>query len=147
VNPAEIERYLHEHIPLSAAMQVRVLGAGDGGIRLEAPLAPNINHRETAFGGSIASLAVLAGWARVHFGLREEGIAARVVVQNHDVAYLLPIDAVFQAEVEPMDPAVWNRFVATLKRHRKARIQFSVNVLCAGSVASSSRATFVALTA
>ena len=50
-----IERYLHEHIPLTTHMEVGVDRIDDTGVRLTAPLAPNINHRQTAFGGSVAA--------------------------------------------------------------------------------------------
>ena len=51
-----IERYLHEHIPLTTHMEVGVDRIDGTGVRLTAPLAPNINHRQTAFGGSVAAL-------------------------------------------------------------------------------------------
>ena len=73
----DLEHYLHEHIPLSRAMQAQVLAASTEGITLGAPLAPNINHRETVFGGSASALAILAAWALVHTRLRAEGIAGR----------------------------------------------------------------------
>src|SRR6185437_9570573 len=49
-----LERYMHAHIPLVAQMQVKVASADAAGLRLTAPLAPNINHERTAFGGSLA---------------------------------------------------------------------------------------------
>jgi len=45
--PAELEQYLHEHIPLSKAMAVFVVSVAQDAVVLGAPLAPNINHRET----------------------------------------------------------------------------------------------------
>ena len=39
-----VERYLHEHIPLSAHMPIGVDRVDDDGVHLLAPLAPNINH-------------------------------------------------------------------------------------------------------
>ena len=79
-----VEAYLHEHIPLSAAMGTRVVRADPAEVRLEAPLEPNLNHRATAFGGSVAALAILAGWTVVHLRLRTEGVEARTVIQRSD---------------------------------------------------------------
>ncbi len=73
-----IQDYLHEHIPLSKAMGVSVVEADAVGIVLSAPLEPNINHRDTVFGGSASSLAVLAAWSVVHFGLQRGGRSCRV---------------------------------------------------------------------
>jgi hypothetical protein len=52
MNNTALEQYLHEHIPLSAAMGVKVVQADPQCVVLTAPLAPNINHRDTVFGGS-----------------------------------------------------------------------------------------------
>ena len=59
----DIEHYLHAHIPLSLAMGVKVLSSSREAVRLSAPLAPNINHRATVFGGSASAVALLAAWA------------------------------------------------------------------------------------
>ena len=47
-------------MPLSQAMQVTVVEASFQQVVLTAPLAPNINHRETVFGGSASAVAILA---------------------------------------------------------------------------------------
>ena len=56
----ELASDLHAHIPLSAAMQVSVAAVDADGVTLQAPLAPNINHRDTVFGGSASAVAILA---------------------------------------------------------------------------------------
>jgi len=58
VTPSELQTYLHQHIPLSQAMQFTVVEASLQQVVLTAPLAPNINHRETVFGGSASAVAV-----------------------------------------------------------------------------------------
>ena len=52
---AEVEDYLHQHIPLSLYMEVKVKQADEYGVTLQAPLEPNINHRSTVFGGSVSA--------------------------------------------------------------------------------------------
>jgi len=47
MQPSELTRYLHEHIPLSAAMSAEVLSAGADEVLIGTPSAPNINHRDT----------------------------------------------------------------------------------------------------
>ena len=65
VSPERLQASLHERIPLSRAMGVRVLRAEPGGVVVEAPLAPNVNHSGTVFGGSASAVALLAAWALV----------------------------------------------------------------------------------
>ena len=54
-----LEAYIHRQIPITAAMGVQVIEATADRVELSTPLAPNINHRETVFGGSAAAVATL----------------------------------------------------------------------------------------
>ena len=53
----------------TAHFAVQVTAFDDSSIRLRAPLAANINHRDTVFGGSLSSIGILAGWSIIHFTL------------------------------------------------------------------------------
>jgi thioesterase domain-containing protein len=119
---AELERYLHEQIPLSSAMGVAVLAAAEDGVTLQAPLAPNINHRQTVFGGSASALALLAGWALLHVRLHSAGIDARLVIQRNTMEYQHPILGQFTARSMLEHPDRWQPFTAMLARRSKARI-------------------------
>jgi thioesterase domain-containing protein len=142
VNTAELQRYLHEHIPLSKAMGVKVHEAGTERVTLFAPLAPNINHRETVFGGSASALALLAAWALIRNRLDAEGLDCRVVVQRNTIEYLRPIRADFAATA--VTPAQWPRFIATLKRRHRARIGVTVDLRCGDEIVGSLAGDFVA---
>ena len=52
-------------------MGVEVIEAAWNGVTLRAPLAPNINHRETVFGGSASAVAILAAWAILYVRLQQ----------------------------------------------------------------------------
>ena len=73
IDELSLERYLHEQIPLSSAMQVSVESATSESVVLAAPLAPNTNHKLTAFGGSVSALGILAAWSLLHVRLVEAG--------------------------------------------------------------------------
>lgn len=146
MDSAEIERYLHAHIPLSQALGVRVGGADDARVVLTAPLAPNINHRETAFGGSVSALAILSAWTLLYVRLHREVPRPRIVIQENTVQYLRPIAADFSAECRWQEAEIWNRFVATLARRGRARIAVEAAVHCQGATAAQFHGVFVALT-
>jgi thioesterase domain-containing protein len=141
----EITRYLHEHIPLTRHLGA-VVEAWDGtSIRLGAPLAPNLNHRSTAFGGSLSALAILSGWALVHLSLRDRGIDARVVIQRTELDFQEPVDGDFTATSALPPAADWERFLATLRRHRRARIAVSSTLEAGSGVGGEHRGTYVAV--
>jgi thioesterase domain-containing protein len=122
LNPAErLERYMHAHIPLVAQMQVRVSGFDATGLRLTAPLAPNINHERTAFGGSLASLMTLACWGWLWLNL-EDAMPLHIVVNEAHVSYLKPVNATLDALCPPPEAQAWERFRQMLGRRGKARI-------------------------
>lgn len=146
--PADIEAYLHEHIPLSADMAVTVLSSGADGVRLAAPLAPNINHRHAVFGGSAATLATLAAWALVHFRLRDEApdTAYRVVIRRSAVEYPAPLLGDFEAFAPAPPPDEWGRFMESLRRRGKGRLNVAAEVTSVGTVGAKFEGEFVALT-
>jgi hypothetical protein len=86
------------------------------GTRLAAPLAPNINHRDTVFGGSAAALATLAAWTLLHARLTAAGLPSRLVIQRNTMDYDAPIPDDFTAEAALKVPAQWNRFATMLER-------------------------------
>jgi thioesterase domain-containing protein len=118
---AILQRYLHDHIPLSKAMEVEVVEATDNGVTLAAPLAPNINHRETVFGGSASAVAILSAWTLMYLRLKNEQLNVRIVIQRNTMAYERPITGTFTASATIPDTTAWRRFVETLRRKSRAR--------------------------
>ena len=143
--PAELEAYLHEHIPLSRAMQVTVAEAGVEGVVLRAPLAPNINHRETVFGGSASAVAILAAWSLLHLRLRAQGLASRLVIQRNTMDYALPILGEFTARSALERPEAWPQFVRMLARKGRARMAVTAVLEADGQVVGRLTGEFVAL--
>ena len=144
MQPVELEHYLRAHIPLSGAMEVSVVSVQHDAVMLRAPLAPNINHRETVFGGSASAIAILAAWSLLHTRLRDEGLASRLVIQRNTVEYLQPIAGEFTA-TSSLDPGAWPPFTRMLARKGRARIAVSSVLEHAGQVVGRLTGEFVAL--
>lgn len=145
MSPVELEQYLHRHIPLSKAMQVSVVEASDDSVAIAAPLAPNINHRETVFGGSASAVAILAAWALLHLRLQRAGITTRLVIQRNEMNYDLPVTDAFVARSSLAAPREWQRFTALLARRGKARISVSAILEQEGRAVARFTGDFVAL--
>ncbi len=140
----DIERYLHEHIPLSSAMGLRVLSADRQAVHLAAPLAPNINHRATVFGGSASALAILAAWTLLYVRLRDEKLNTRLVIQRNSMDYEQPMSGDFSAEACSPTDAEWERFIKTLRRKGRARIEVRSQLMCQGQKGGELHGEFVA---
>jgi thioesterase domain-containing protein len=145
MSEAELEAYLHDHIPLSKAMQVSVDAVAPDAVVLRAPLAPNINHRDTVFGGSASAVAILAAWSLLHTRLRREGVASRLVIQCNTMDYALPILGEFTATSALEQPDQWPRFMRTLARMGRARTGVVAVLEERGQVVGRLTGEFVAL--
>lgn len=147
-SPVEIEQYLHEHIPISAAMGVSVRSASPEAVQLGAPLDLNINHRSTVFGGSAAAVGILAGWTLLHVRLghhREARARSRIVIQSSHVRYDAPIEADFTAKALPPEGHAWDRFMRTLERRGRARIEIGITLEVEGKCVGGLTGTYVVL--
>ena len=138
-------RYLHEHIQLTQHMQIRVTAADERGVRLSAPLAPNINHQQTAFGCSAAALATLACWTLVHLRLEELPFASGIVIRRSQMQYDAPIDDDFEAFCPAPDTELWQAFIRALSERNKGRIELASTLYCQGRETASFSGEFVAL--
>ena len=143
--PGELERYLHEHIPLTRAMSVGVAAITADAVILQAPLQPNINHRATVFGGSASALALLAGWALLHVRLHAEGVASRLVIQRNTMEFQRPIAGEFSAHASLLQPERWRNFTQMLARKGKARITVLALLRSADQTVGHFTGEFVAL--
>lgn len=120
----ELEAYLHEHIPLTRAMGMQVLRADAEAVCLVAPLEPNVNHQGTAFGGSIATLAIAAGWCTIRLNVETR----QIVISEASLRYLKPIQGQLVAECLSPTDKDWQRFAVKLKKRGKARMELKISV-------------------
>jgi thioesterase domain-containing protein len=140
-----LQKYLYEHIPLSKAMGVEVLEATLTSVKLSAPLSPNINHRETVFGGSASAVAILSAWSLLYLRLKNENMDRRIVIQRSTMTYEHPITDTFTASSVIRDPAAWVKFVGALGRKSRARGKVNSILHCNDRKVAEFEGEFVAL--
>ena len=136
--------HLIASIPLAVAMQVAVHSATADIVTLTAPLAPNINGGNTAFGGSTAALSLMAAWSLLHLRLEHAGLSSRIVTQSSSIEYVHPVTDVFSATASCEDGAAWDRFCTMLERRRRSRIAIASTLSCYGQETGALKGRFVA---
>ena len=119
-----LEAFLHEKIPLTRAMGVRVVENG-AQLVIEAPLAANVNHLGTAFGGSLHALSILVCYATLWTLLHEAGLGGHVVVKRSAACYRQLVEGALRAVCLRPPPGVVEEFTEDLHRHRKARMELT----------------------
>lgn len=132
-------------IPLTRAMALQVCGYDGRSLRLQAPLAPNVNDKGCAFGGSMASLLMLACWGLAKVAIEESGaVPADVYVQDSKIDYLAPVWSDLDVLASAADEAALASFVSQYAERGKARISLSARVGSADAPAARMQARFVA---
>jgi thioesterase domain-containing protein len=127
----DLERFEAEcrrDIPLLTAMELSLVEYRDLALTMEAPLAPNINNKGTAFGGSIASIGLFGGWAVATLAFRDHGIDnTEIVVFRNEVTFERPARGHLLVRVT-MDRDDFGACLAKLRAGSEERLRFNVEV-------------------
>jgi thioesterase domain-containing protein len=143
---AALARELLADIPLTRAMALSVAACDGDTLTLAAPLAPNINDKGCAFGGSLASLMTLAGWGLVKLACDARGLACEIYVRDSAIRYLAPVWQDFHAVARLAEGESFEAFFAALAQRGKGRLRVTCAVpLADGGEAATLDAHFVAL--
>lgn len=127
---AYLEQLLHQDIPLTQALGLGVRDWQCGELHLSLPLAANLNHKSSMFGGSLYCGAVLAGWGWLHLSLREAGITdGHIVIQQGQIDYPQPVLSDALAVCVAPAAAEWEKFLALYRRRGLARIRLHSRIL------------------
>ncbi|HEX8899150.1 MAG TPA: YiiD C-terminal domain-containing protein [Chthoniobacterales bacterium] len=136
------EKFLHEQIPITRAMGLRVVANDESGFTVEAPVALNSNHLRTAFGGSINAVATLAAYGFLWIELSDA--AAHVVVAESSIRFVRPVRETIRATCVRPDAKSLAAFRDRFAEKGKARIALRVSVTEAGATAAEFEGHFVA---
>lgn len=142
----QIKEYLYKHIPISQAMGIEVQQASLDKVALFAPIANNINHKSTVFGGSLHAVATLACWSLLYLHVKKVGgKPPQIVITKSEILYHAPVEADFIAECVAPESADLERFLKMLQAKGKARIHLAATISDNNRVCVEYQASFAAL--
>jgi thioesterase domain-containing protein len=125
----ELQATLYREIPITAQMGISVARYEAGQLTLEMPLAPNRNHKRTAFAGSLNALCTVAGWCLVYLLSRERQEFGDVVIRRSSIKFLHPVDGdVIAATTERLDPSLIDYFAEMLLEKGQAKLDLRVEI-------------------
>jgi thioesterase domain-containing protein len=140
---SETEAYLYAKIPITRAMGAKVESYDGGSLVMTAPLEVNHNHLGTAFGGSLAAVATLAGYALLWLKLGDR--ESHIVIRKSSTEYLRPVRKEIRAICHAPSDTAFRAFQTTFARAGKARLWLEVSVEEDGEVCMTYRGLYVAL--
>lgn len=129
MNKEYLQEYIENNIPMSKLMRFQIESLRADDVRISAPLDIHVNHRGSAFGGSISSLLIMNGWVQVRLIMDDINPNAVVVATENTVRYLKPVLQNFTAISKPIDPAELQRFIHSYEHTGKARIKTSAVII------------------
>ena len=129
---------------LARHIGIVVESADDNSVVLRAPLAPNANYKGTAFGGSLYSLAVLAGWSWITRYLAARGVPVDAVIQESNVRFLAPVQGELRACAAAPSGAQVDKFKKMLQRAGRGRIRLRVEIIYGQTLATLFEGVFAA---
>ncbi len=116
-------------MPPVAAMDIRIAGYNDGVLRMQAPLLANVNDKGNAFGGSLASVMTLSGWALVSLRLAMAGKQAEVYVADSSIRYRAPVYGELLASAKVGPDQDWDGFLALFSKRGRARVTIRAEIV------------------
>lgn len=124
----EINDYLHRYVPLFTAMQAQLQRCDANGLSIIAPLAPNINDKGIAFGGAMAALAALSGWAMTRTTLSAHNLTGEIVISESSQKFLRPVRCNIVTACLRPDAETIEAFIQRYRERGKARWTLEVLV-------------------
>lgn len=123
----DLQDLIRSNIPLSQEMQFSISHLDMSSIRVNAPLAPNVNIHGTGFAGSLYSLSVLTGWALCFHLLNEAKVDADLVIAKAEIRYFKPVTGAIDCYSEVTQRAK-DRFYKSLHERGKGRLNLEISI-------------------
>ncbi|PTQ88428.1 thioesterase domain-containing protein [Agitococcus lubricus] len=138
-----VQAFLCEHIPLAKAMQLSVRHYDGQHLSLAAPLVANHNDKQTAFAGSISSLATVTAWALLMLWARQQGrYDYQVAVVHADIHYKKPVLTDFYAQATLPTADVLVKSAQVLAQKGRVRIAVQIDVMDEHGIAAKQLAEY-----
>lgn len=122
------EEFLHKNIPSTHTLGFSVLEFNSKKVQIKAPLSLNLNHQQTAFGGSINSVLVTYCWSMLYHIIKHSFPKAHIVIQKSNIEYLKPVSTDIVGECKTPPQEIIDKFIETYNKFGKARINLSSTI-------------------
>jgi thioesterase domain-containing protein len=141
---AKLAAEILARIPLTRAMQIDIPRYTGDELEMTAPLAPNINDKGCAFGGSLVSLLTLAGWGLIELGLRAEGLECDIYVGDSQVRYQQPVWGELRGVARFAEGGAMAPLAASLRARGKGHVDVACEIAGEDGAAATLTARFFA---
>jgi len=138
-----LQNVLHSEIPLTKSIGISVVDHTDISLTLSAPIEKNINHKCTAFGGSLYSVSVLSGWGLIYLLLKQHNLSGHIVIQESNTKFLKPVTTDITSKCSFLSETQYMKFINMYKKKGIARISLTAYIECNNETAVIFNGTYV----
>lgn len=83
----QLQTLLHQDIPLTRDMGMKIISFDEKTIKVTAPLNRNINDKGSVFGGASSALMIITGWSLIKLNCEKYGIDADIVIHKNETLW------------------------------------------------------------
>lgn len=88
----ELQNKLHNEIPLTKIMEIKIQNYTNQELITTASLGININDKGTAFGGSLSTITIISGWSLCWLISKELGFDSNnIVIIKNETSFRKPV--------------------------------------------------------
>lgn len=92
MNIIDLEKKLHNEIPLTKLMNLSITSFDEKKLITTAPLNININDKGTAFGGSLSTITTISAWSIAFLLSKKFNIEkSNIVIISNETKFLRPV--------------------------------------------------------
>ncbi|MDF1691811.1 MAG: YiiD C-terminal domain-containing protein [Zhongshania sp.] len=135
MNGRALDDFIAQYLPTAQHMELSVKHYDGKSLSVHAPLAPSINDKLTAFGGSIYCVAVMACWGMTYLRCVDYGLDPDIVVAEASIEYLKPVTGDIIGSSIVVDEEKWQHFFKRFEERGRAKIDLQSEILVDGEVA------------
>lgn len=145
INLVEVLEYIQKNIPITKDFEVSIKSYENNKLIISAPLEKNINHRNSAFGGSMSAIAILSAWGLLFIKQKELELNNTLVIQSSNFSFLHPVLNDFEAVAYLPKKENFDKFLKILHKKGKARISIYSEIIVDNKVCGTHEGVYVAL--
>ncbi len=138
----KLTEFLRAHVPATQYMGIEVGDYTGEKLSLTAPLHPNINDKQTAFGGSLYTICVMNCWGMIYLKTLEKGISCNQVVTQSNISYHAPVDGLITSVCESPSKETMSHFFGRYEEKGRSKITLHAEVQCNGKTAVKFEGTY-----
>lgn len=139
----EAQDYIHTRIPITKVMGFEVERLTTDEVSMTAPIAANVNHLKSAFGGSVDSLFLTVGWTYIRLIIDHIEPTPVIIGSKGATTFERPITDDFRARIEIPSSKTIKSFLKEFDRFGKARISLNAIIEDEGKTYASFEGNYV----